>query len=436
MYDGVRVRIVGNTAGFDKAAPVGNVLLNWQNQSSRFLIVVTQGHWTLENIQLGTRKRSQKRGISVLGPALLELRDVRIHTLGQKGPGLRAHHGGRIHLYGNIELNEDLRDSGGSDESFCRIEAEYGGVVKFMQRKGATLTLGNGNLSAGYYGVIELGCEQASITSWNYQSNPVAVNNSGRVDLHNTTTRLCARNPRNTPIGLEHDGHVLAEGARIIIDGQDNSNAIVLQKASSFFCNDVEIHGRIRHPLLAMSGSVLLAGIRGDLGEVWAHSGSTIIIEKCTGSLTGPLKQTKFGNIVLPEGKSIETTGQAEGRTDSNSAGTTGPESTDPGKTKEGERTKPRALPAIHRAAFGGHAAKVRQLIKQGADVRGKGPNGWTALHMAAMGGHRMTSEVLLGSGADIQARDAQGCSPAELAQIYGHNGLTDFLRKKESETD
>ncbi|MCK4850705.1 MAG: ankyrin repeat domain-containing protein [Phycisphaerae bacterium] len=412
MSAGTKVRIIGNTARVGQPVPVGSAVFDWNNRSSGgFLIVATQGHWTLENIQLGTRQKGQRRGIVVNGPALLELRDVRIHTAGRKGPGICARHGGRVNLSGRIELNEDLAESGGNDENFCRIEAEYGGVVKFVQGKGASLSLGNGNLSASYYGVIELGCEQAVISSWNYQSNPIAVNNSGRVDLHNTTTRVCARNPRNTPIGLEHDGHVLAEGARIIIDGQGNSNAIVLQKASSFFCNDVEVRGQVRQPLLAMSGSVLLVGIHGDLAETFASTCSSIIVEKCTGSLIGPFKVTKLGQIILPDGKAVTAT---SGNTPSSILGSA-------------------TLPAIHRAAYNGHKAEITQLIKQGADVRLKGPNGWTPLHMAAMGGHRGISELLLSNGANIGDRDEKGRTATELAKTHGHNGLAAFLTNKEA---
>jgi hypothetical protein len=412
MSNLAKVRLVGETANFEKPAPVGSVVLDWPAHASRFMIVVSQGHWTLENIQLGTRRPRQRHGMSVAGPALLELRHVRIHTIGRKGPGLRAHNGGRIHLYGNIELNEDLREAGGNDDNFCRIEAEYAGVVKFMQKKEAKLTLGNGNLSASYYGVIELGCEQASITSWNYQSNPIAVNNSGRVDLHNTTTTVCARNPKNTPVGLEHDGHVLAEGARIIIEGQGNSNAIVLQKASTLFCNDVEIRGQVRHPLLAMSGSVLLVGIDGDLGETFATTCASIIIEKCTGRLIGPVKETKYGQVVLPEGKAVSRLP----------------------RTSRAEPIDPATLGPLHRAAYGGHIAEAKRLLGKGADVHAKGPGDCTPLHLAAIAGHRMLSQMLLDEGAEIRARDENGRTAAELAAVYGHTGLAQFLRKKESE--
>ena len=64
----------------------------------------------------------------------------------------------------------------------------------------------NGSLSAGEYGLIGLGCETARITSWGRQSNCLAVNDSGRVDLHGTETTLCAKVAENTPIGPEHDG--------------------------------------------------------------------------------------------------------------------------------------------------------------------------------------------------------------------------------------
>ena len=407
MREGARVRIVGRGGNSNGKATPSGVVLDWESDAAGYLVVVTQGHWTLENVQLGTRRRGQRHGISVAGPGLLELRDVRVHTGSQSGPGLHAHHGGRVHLYGAIGLNEDLHESRGQGESFCCVEADHFGTIRFRQRTGASLSAGNGNLSASYYGIIELGCEQARITSWNYQSDPIAVNNSGRVDLHNTTTRLCARNPRNTPIGLEHDGHVLAEGARIIIDGCDNSNAIVLQKASSFFCNDVEIRGSVQTALMAYSGSVLLAGIVGDLGGVRATTGSKIIVEKCTGRLIGPIEQDKGGQVMQPSGQTAGDTGPVDTESD--------------------------AFGPLHRAARGGHLATVQQLIGQGADVHATGPNGWTPLHMAAIGGHRTLSEFLLSNGADLTARDARGRTAEKVAAEHGHDGLAAYLREQAS---
>jgi hypothetical protein len=175
-------------------------------------------------------------------------------------------------------------------------------VVRFQEREKASLSIGNGSLSASYYGIIELGCESAGITSWHEQANVIAVNNSGRVDFHSTTAILTARNPRNTPIGLEDDGHVLAEGAHVTIQGCTNSNAIVLQKSSAFFCNDVTLKGSFGSALSAMSGSTLLAGIDGDLNGGEVTTGARIIVEKCTGRILRKIEVSKHGTLVLPDG--------------------------------------------------------------------------------------------------------------------------------------
>ena len=418
MGEGVRVTIQG------VSEPRGRVILDWPSRSSRFMMVVTRGHWALENLQLGTRKPTQRHGISVQGPALLDVRNVRIRTRSLSGPGLHAHHGGRIHLYGTIELNEDLHGNRGEAESFCSIQAEFSGVVRFRQREGASLSMGNGNLDVRTYGIVDLGCEWARITSWGEQSNTIAINDSGRVGLRNTTTTLCAQNPRNTPIGLEHDGHLMAEGARIIILGRANHGAIILQKASSFFCNDVEIQGEPRQALLAMSGSVLLAGIVGDLGPVRATTGSQIIVEKCTGSIMGEISADKMGQVLLPDGRNaVNTSFPPDRETPAASTGARGPTMVDPAK-----------LPPLHRAAYEGRA--VADLIRQGADVRAAGANGWTALHLAAMRGHGQAVAVLLAHGADPGARDDQSRMPIDLAAANGHTATAALLDEQRSTRD
>ena len=189
-----------------------------------------------------------------------------------------------------------------------------------------------------------------------------------------------------------------------------------------FFCNDVEIRGEVHHPLLAMSGSVMLLGINGDMGEVYATTCSSIIIEKCTGRLIGPFNKTKFGQIVLPVGTSPEVSDENYGSE----------ASTDSGYSTSLESIDITSLPALHAAVYGGHDGKVKQLIQDGADVNAKGSNGWTPLHMAAIGGHQVLAKFLLEQGADINARDEQTKTPAELAKICEHNGLTEFLASLE----
>jgi hypothetical protein len=380
------------------------VVLDWPANGP--MITVADGRWALEGVQIGTRAGGQREGIRVTGPGVLELRDARIRTGSQSAPGLRAEHGGRALLAGRIEINEDLHDDRGRGDTFAGIQAFHGGVVKFVQRDGASLSIGNGSLSAGYYGTIELGCAWARVTSWGDQSNCLAINNSGRIDLHNTSTTLCAREPRNTPIGLEHDGHVLAEGARIAILGCNNHNAIVLQKASTFFCNDVAIRGPVRQGLLASSGSVLLAGIDGDLPGARATTGATVIVEKLTGRMTGAVEADKGGRVEMPDGNVIG--GDAGGGAAGGTSGQKGGES---------------GLPPLHKAAAGGHQATVQKLLAEGADVHERDTHGRTALHWAAFAGHTSLAELLIKAGANPQARDADNKTAAQLAAEMGHDG-------------
>jgi hypothetical protein len=295
VRSGSRIRLVAT----------GNAtLLNWTAPDGEPLLWVTQGDWSLENAQVGTRAKDQRAGVRVTGPAVLELHSVRVRTASVNAPGVHATRGGLVELYGDVALNDDLHDGlgGAGKDSFCGILADYSGVVRFRERDHASLSIGNGSLSASYYGVIELGCATAKLTSWHEQANVIAVNNSGRVDLHGTKTVLAARNPRNTPIGLEDDGHVLAEGAPVTIRGFDNSNAIVCQKASTFFCNDVRFDGPFHSALLASSGSTLLLGVVGDLpGGGDATTGARIILEKCTGKPARPVNAVNGGVVITPK---------------------------------------------------------------------------------------------------------------------------------------
>lgn len=280
-----------------KKSPKGDLpILAWEGAH---MIDAREGEWWLENIQIGTGTKRQRRGVMVTGPALVTLKNVSFRTRSFSDAAIYAQRGGKVALRGSILINENLHDQA-EEETFAGIIAEDHGLVRFVEPKGSSLSMGNGSLSASYYGVIRLGCETARITSWGGQSNTLAVNNSGRIDLHGTTTRLCAKVKSNTPIGLEHDGHILAEGAHIIIAGK-NDNAIVLQKASTLTCNDIELTGQFGHSIRAMSGSMFVGRFISNITGVRSSTGASVNIDKVTGSILGPVIANTTGTISLPD---------------------------------------------------------------------------------------------------------------------------------------
>jgi hypothetical protein len=291
MMPGVTVAIRGH-----KDSSGENTVLAWEGTP---MIDAVEGNWCFEDLQVGAGDKSQRRGVMVTGPAHVTLKDVVFRTRSLSDAAIYAHRGGKVSLRGAIRINDDLHEHAGA-ETFAGIIAEDHGLVRFVEREGASLDMGNGSLSAMYYGVIRLGCETARITCWAEQSNTLAINNSGRIDLQSTKTTLRARNPRNTPIGMEHDGHILAEGARIVIEGS-NHNAIVLQKASTFTCNEIELRGAFRNTLSAMSGSMFVGGFIGDVSRIEATTGASVNIEKIEGKLLGPVTATSCATVSLPD---------------------------------------------------------------------------------------------------------------------------------------
>lgn len=292
MRPGVTVKIVGQ-ADADGHPPV----LAWEG--SELMVDVRDGDWRLENVQIGSGSTRQRRGVLVTGPGQVTLKNVTIRTCSQSDAGIYAQRGGLIVLRGAIKLNEHLHEQAGA-ETFCGIIATDHGIVRFAERSGASLDMGNGSLSASYYGRIRLDCETARITSWGEQSNNLAINNSGRIDLGDTTVTLRARQKRNTPIGLEHDGHILGEGAHVIIEGE-NDTAIALQKASTLTCNTLDLRGKFDTCLWASSGSMFVGRFVTDVGRIEATTGANLNIEQIDGKLLGPVVARRCATISLPD---------------------------------------------------------------------------------------------------------------------------------------
>ena len=99
----------------------------------RPLVQVSEGVWSFENLQLGSRKSGQANGFWTRGPGILKLKDVRVLLKSVDGAGIHAHRLGHIYLYGRIELNQDLHhDVGQEKDSWCAIRATDHGTVQFM----------------------------------------------------------------------------------------------------------------------------------------------------------------------------------------------------------------------------------------------------------------------------------------------------------------
>lgn len=269
----------------------------WKGE--RRMIEATEGQWRLSEIQVGTGEESQIRGLFAHGPVDVLLADARFELVSHSDAALWVERGARLQLTGPIVINQ--RDVGqeSPENSYSGVVATDGGLIEFVDREHSKLVLGNGSLRASYYGTIRLGCQTAEITCHG-RSNLLSVCNSGRIDLRNTMTTLVATDPKNTPIGLEHDGHVLAEDAVIKIRGK-NDSAIALQKASTFTCNDLYLEGEFRTALWASSGSMFVGRFKGDVGRLEARTCATISVEKIVGKLRGAVDAQSGGVVSLPD---------------------------------------------------------------------------------------------------------------------------------------
>ena len=87
------------------------------------------------------------------------------------------------------------------------------------------------------------------------------------------------------------------------------------------------------------------------------------------------------------------------------------------------ERDPDHGLSPLHYAAKRGDMACVRVLIKHGAQVNARAPDGRTPLHYAAAYSNRDICLELLSYWADVNAVDNYGCTPAVLAEQARNRG-------------
>jgi cytohesin len=84
----------------------------------------------------------------------------------------------------------------------------------------------------------------------------------------------------------------------------------------------------------------------------------------------------------------------------------------------------------LFEAVGDGNAAKVRELLKRGANPNAKNEHGWTPLHRAAYRGHADVARLLLEHGADANAKSKDSFipTPLHLAAAMGHVDVTKLL--------
>ncbi|KAJ5876417.1 uncharacterized protein N7529_002001 [Penicillium soppii] len=82
---------------------------------------------------------------------------------------------------------------------------------------------------------------------------------------------------------------------------------------------------------------------------------------------------------------------------------------------------------ALHRAAWGGSAAVVKELLQNGSDAIAKDKDGNTALHIAAQMGFAPVAKLLI-EKSDVNVNSCNNLTPLHLAAINGHTTVAELL--------
>ena len=111
-------------------------------------------------------------------------------------------------------------------------------------------------------------------------------------------------------------------------------------------------------------------------------------------------------------------------------SGETPPTSADQ-QVSVGEQVAPSA--EFYMAALDGKIETVGQVVKSGADVNARNPDGRTALMLASFNGHADVVALLLDSGADVRLRDAAGRTALMFASTGPSVSTVKLLLEKKS---
>jgi ankyrin repeat protein len=83
---------------------------------------------------------------------------------------------------------------------------------------------------------------------------------------------------------------------------------------------------------------------------------------------------------------------------------------------------------ALHRASERGHAACVRMLLDQGADVHARDDCEWTALILTSITGKLECMQILIEAKADVNASNMYGQTAAHYAPNHAHTKCLQLL--------
>jgi ankyrin repeat protein len=84
----------------------------------------------------------------------------------------------------------------------------------------------------------------------------------------------------------------------------------------------------------------------------------------------------------------------------------------------------------LNQAALWGQLGLVRELLENGADVKGTNSDGNTALHVAAFMCHKEVAELLIEHGAELDCKNHRGETPLDVVDDTWSEELASFYRQ------
>ena len=107
------------------------------------------------------------------------------------------------------------------------------------------------------------------------------------------------------------------------------------------------------------------------------------------------------------------------------------PDQAQRGKTPTAVDTEHKVPNDLGGAAREGNLEKIREFLKQGAEVNGKYDKDFTPLHWAATMNQVEAIELLIDEGANLDSRDGHQSTPLLLAAFFGQTKSVEVLLQR-----